>query len=179
MNHAQISSLMPLFHWPATPLRSHGVRKNNIQIRSRIAEMVWWNISGATISHVLRINCVSMAHGWRTWRMNGNATAYGVAHENLIIAYPRRKWRMHSVQPTYARRLTRFYGVWRAYAQRMGCVHAAPINTAHSFLRNHSIFVVERARTVNVTESQNATRLYSRQTKRPRAKYDDTRHVHC
>ena len=65
MNHAQISSLMPLFHWPATPLRSHGVRKNE-QIRSRIAEMVWWNISGATISHVLRINCVSMAHGWCT-----------------------------------------------------------------------------------------------------------------
>ena len=38
----------------------------------KIAEMVWWNISGATISHVLRINCVSMAHGWRT------CGAYGV-----------------------------------------------------------------------------------------------------
>ena len=133
----------------------------------------------ACVAYQLRINGAWVAHMRRTWRMNDNATAYGVAHENLIIAYPRRKWRMHSVQPTYARRLTRFYGVWRAYAQRMGCVHAAPINTAHSFLRNHSIFVAARVRTVNVTESQNATRLYSRQMKRPRAKYDDTRHAHC
>ena len=56
---------MPLFHWPAMPLRSYGVRKNE-HIRSKIAEMVWWNISGATISHVLRFNCVSMANVWRT-----------------------------------------------------------------------------------------------------------------
>ena len=69
-------------------------------------------------------------------RTNGNATAYGVAHENRIIAYPQRKWRMHSVQPTYARRSTRFYGVWRAYAKRMGCIHAAPRNTAHFFVES-------------------------------------------
>ena len=63
--------LMPLFHWPAMPRRWHGIRKNE-QIRSKISEMVWWNISGATISHVLRISCVSVAHGWRT------CDAYGV-----------------------------------------------------------------------------------------------------
>ena len=57
--------VMPLFHWPAMPRRSYGVRKNE-EIRSKIAEMAWWNISGATISHVLRINCVSMAHEGRT-----------------------------------------------------------------------------------------------------------------
>ena len=63
--------VMPLFHWPAMPQRSYGVRKNE-PIRGKIAETVWWNISGATISHVLRINCVSMAHGWRA------CGAYGV-----------------------------------------------------------------------------------------------------
>ena len=125
--------VMPVFHWPAMPRRSYGVRKNE-QIRGKIAETVWWNISGATISHVLRINCVSMiwvTHMWRIWRMNGDATAYDVAYENLTIEYARRKWRMHSVHPTYARRSTRFYGVWRAYVRRMGCVHAEPINTPH------------------------------------------------
>ena len=66
-----ITCIMPLFHWPAMPRRSYGVRKNE-QIRSKIAEMVWWNISGVTISYVLRINYVSMAHGWRT------CGAYGV-----------------------------------------------------------------------------------------------------
>ena len=98
--------------------------------------MVCWNISGSTISHVLRINCVSMTHGWRNmrhiWRMNGDATVYDVANENLTIAYSRRKWRMHSVHPTNVRRSTRFYGVWRAYVQRMGCVHAKLMNTPHN-----------------------------------------------
>ena len=65
-SHQPIRSyVMPLFHWPAMPWRSYGVRENE-QICSKIAEMVWWNISSATISHVLRINCVSMAHEWRT-----------------------------------------------------------------------------------------------------------------
>ena len=115
------------------PRRSYDVRKNE-QIRSKIAEMVWWSISGVTISHVLRINCLSMTHMQRIWRINGDATAYDVGYENLTIAYPWRKWRTHSVQPTCARRSTRFYGVWRAYVQRMGCVHAEPINTPHYIL---------------------------------------------
>ena len=66
--------VMPLFHWPTMTLRSYGVRKSE-QIRSKIAEMVWWNISGATISHVLRFNCVSMANGWRTCGAYGAWTA--------------------------------------------------------------------------------------------------------
>ena len=64
-NVLTIYMLMPLFHWPAMPLRSYDVRKNE-HIRSKIAEMVWWNISGATISHVLRFNCISMANVWCT-----------------------------------------------------------------------------------------------------------------
>ena len=44
---------------------------------------------------------------------------YGVAYENLTISYSRRKWRMHRVHPTCSRRSTRFYGVWRAYGQRI------------------------------------------------------------
>ena len=68
------------------------------------------------------------------WHINGDATAYDVAYENLTIAYPRREMRMHSAHPTYARQSTRFYGVWRAYVQRMGCVHAESINTSHYIL---------------------------------------------
>ena len=37
--------------------------------------MVWWTISGATISHVLRFNCVSMANGWCTCDAYGAWTA--------------------------------------------------------------------------------------------------------
>ena len=47
------------------PLRLCGVWKNE-QIHSKMAEMVWWNISGVIISHVLLTNNVLMAHGWRT-----------------------------------------------------------------------------------------------------------------
>ena len=68
----------------------------------------------------------------RIWRMNDNATAYDVAYENLNIAYPRPKGRLHSEHPTYVRRSPRFYGVWWAYVQRMVCVHAEPINTPHN-----------------------------------------------
>ena len=46
-------------------------RTKNEQICSQIAEMVWWNIPGATILHALRINCVSMAHEWHTWGAYG------------------------------------------------------------------------------------------------------------
>ena len=83
----------------------------------------------ACVAYQLRINDAWVTHMRRIWRMNGDATAYDVAYENLTIAYSRRKWRMHSVHPTNARRSTRFYGVWRAYVQRMGCVHAELMNT--------------------------------------------------
>ena len=62
--------VMPLFHWTVMPLCSYGIQQNE-QICSRIAEMVWWNNSGATILHVLRINCISMAHGWRICSVHG------------------------------------------------------------------------------------------------------------
>ena len=122
--------LKPLFHWPAMPRRSYGIRKNE-QIRSKIVEMVWWNISGATILHMLRINCVSMAHGWRTCSASMAMP--------LRMMSRMRTWPLHihgasGVQPTYAPRSTRFYGVWRAYVQRMGCVHAEPMNTPHYIL---------------------------------------------
>ena len=84
------------------------------------------------VSTELRINDAWVTHMWRIWRMNGDATPYDGAYENLTIAYSRRKWRMHSVHPTNARRSTRFYGVWRAYVQRMGCVHAELMNTPHN-----------------------------------------------
>ena len=85
----------------------------------------------ACVAYQLRIDGAWVTHMLRIWRMNGDATAYDVAYENLTIAYLRRKWRMHNVHPTYARRSTRFYDVWRAYVQRMDCVHAEPINTPH------------------------------------------------
>ena len=95
--------LKPLFHWPAMPWRPYGVRENE-QIRSKIAEMVWWNISDATISHVLRINCVSMAHGWRT------CCAYG-----LWMAMP---LRMMSRMRTWPFRIHSASGVCTAYIPR-------------------------------------------------------------
>ena len=91
--------VMPLFYWLGMPRRSYGVRKNE-PIRCKIAEMVWWNISSATISHVLRINGEWVTHMRRIWRMNGDATEYDVTYENPTIAYPRRKWRMHSIHLT-------------------------------------------------------------------------------
>ena len=98
----------------------------------------------ACVVYQLCINGAWVTHMWRIWRMNGDATAFDVAYENLIIAYPRRKRRMHSVHPTYARRSTRFYRVRRAYVLRMGCVHAEPIKTPHY------IFVVTYMWDVNV-----------------------------
>ena len=86
----------------------------------------------ACVAYQLRINDAWVTHMRRILRMNGDATAYDVAYENLTIAYSRRKWRMHSVHPTNARRSTRFYGVWRVYVQRMGCVHAELMNTPHN-----------------------------------------------
>ena len=83
------------------------------------------------VAYQLRIDDAWMTHMRRIWRMNGDATAYDVAYENLTIAYSWRKWRMHSKHPTYAQRSTRFDGAWRAYVQHMGCVHAKLINTPH------------------------------------------------
>ena len=86
----------------------------------------------ACVAYQLRINDAWVTHMRRILRMNGDVTAYDVAYENLTIAYLRRKWRMHSAHPTSARRSTRFFGVWRAYVQRMGCVHAELMNTPHN-----------------------------------------------
>ena len=91
------------FHWPTMPLRSYGLRKSE-QIRSMITEMVWWNISGATISHVLRFNCVSMANGWRT------CGAYGA-----WMAMP---LRMMSRMGTWQLRIHGASGVCIAYIPR-------------------------------------------------------------
>ena len=126
---------MPLFHWPAMPRRSYGVRKMN---RYTARSPRWFG--GTSAALLFPMCCVStvhrMAHGWRPCGAYGALMiyvwyTYDVAYENLTIAYSRRKWRMHSVHPTYARRSTRFYGVWRAYGQRMGCVHTEPRYTLH------------------------------------------------
>ena len=85
----------------------------------------------ACVAYQLRIDDAWVTHMRRIWRMDGDATAYDVAYENLTIAYSRRKWRIHSEHPTYRRRSTWFDGAWRAYVQRMGCVHAKLINTPH------------------------------------------------
>ena len=85
----------------------------------------------ACVAYQLRIDGAWVMHMRRIWRIDGDAPAYNVAYKNMTIACSRRKWRMHNVHPTYARRSTRFYGVWRAYGQRMGCVHAETINTPH------------------------------------------------
>ena len=116
---------MPLYHWPAMPRCSYDVR-NNEQICSKIAEMVWYCF--VCVAYQLRINGPWVTHMRRIWHMDGDATAYD---ENLTIAYPGRKWRIHSVHPTYAWRSTWFYGVCWAYVQRMVCVHAKPTNTPH------------------------------------------------
>ena len=95
-----------------------------------IRSMVWCNISGTTISHVLRINCVSMAHGWRTY-------AGHMAYE----------WRCHCVWMSRTRTLPlRIHdrsGVCTVlmnptytlgsmgHGGCMVCVHAEPINTPH------------------------------------------------
>ena len=125
-SNGTIFRVMPLFHWPAMPLRSYGVRKNELLPQQDRRDGLVEHLRRyyfACVAFQLRINGEWVTHIRRIWRMNGDATAYGVAYENLNIAYTRRKWRVHSVHPTYARRSTRFYGVWRAYVQRMGCVH--------------------------------------------------------
>ena len=49
------------------PHGAHTAYENNMN-RYAVRSPRWFggNNSGTTISHVLRINCVSMAHGWRT-----------------------------------------------------------------------------------------------------------------
>ena len=86
------------------------------------------------IAYQLHINGAWVTHMRRIWLMNGDAAAYDVTYENLTIACPRRKWRMHTVHPMYAQRSTQFYGVWQAFVQCMGCLHAEPINTSHYIL---------------------------------------------
>ena len=109
----------------STGRRLYGVRKNE-QIRSKIAEMVWWNISGATISHVLRINCVSMAHGWRTCCSYGVWMAMPLCMMSRMRTWP---WRIHSASGVCAAYIPRtrvgqrdsmayggrLYSAWAAY----------------------------------------------------------------
>ena len=124
--------LMPLFHRPAMPRRSYGVPKKLTDTQQDCWDGLVEHLRRyyfACVAYQLRINDAWVTHMRRIWRMNSDATAYDVAYENLTIAYSRRKWRMHSVHPTNVRRSTRFYGIWRAYVQRMGCVHAELMNT--------------------------------------------------
>ena len=123
--HQKLSFLMPLFHWPAMPWRSYGVQENE-QIRSKIAKMVWWNISGATISHVLRINCVSMAHGWRICSAYGVWMAMSLHMMSRIRTWPLRIHSASGVCTAYIPRTRgcqcnsiadggRMYSTWAAY----------------------------------------------------------------
>ena len=137
---------MPLFHRRCHGARTAYEKMNRYAVRSPrwldgtfpalLFEMVWWNISGATISHVLRINCVSMARGWRTFGAYGVWMAMPLRTMSHMRTWPlgihgASGVRMQSVHPTYTRRSTRFYGVWRAYVQCMGCVHAEHITAPH------------------------------------------------
>ena len=116
--------LMSLFHWPVTPLCSYAVRKNE-QIRSNIAEMVWWNISGATISHVLCTNCISMAHRWRTCGAFGAWMAMP-----LRLMLRMRTWplRIYGASDACIKYIPRTRGDQRdstVYDERMYCAWAA------------------------------------------------------
>ena len=117
--------LMPLFHWPTMPLRSYGVRKNE-QTRSKIAKMVWWNISGATLSRVLRINCASLAHGWRTRGAYGAWMAMPLRMMSHMRTWPLRIHGANGACTAYSRCMHgdqrdsavyggRMYSAWAAY----------------------------------------------------------------
>ena len=142
--------VMPLFHWPANPRRSYGVRKKITDTQQDRRDGLVEHLRRyyfACVVYQLRINDAWVTHMRRIWRMNGDATAYDVAYENLTIAYSRCKWRMHSVHPTYARRPTLYYGVWRAYVQRMGCVLAELMKT------HHNMWAVNVTFTLHVVEN--------------------------
>ena len=109
-------------------LRSYGVRKNE-HIGSKIAEMVWWNISGATISHVLRFNCVSMANGWRTCGAYGAWMAMPLHVVSRVRTRPLRIHGASGVCIAYIPRTRgdqldstayggRMYSAWTAYTCR-------------------------------------------------------------
>ena len=53
----------------------------------------------ACVAYQLRIDGAWVTYMRRIWRMNGDATAYDVAYENLTTAYSRRKCRVHGVIP--------------------------------------------------------------------------------
>ena len=127
---------MPLFHWPTMPRRSCGVRKNE-QIRSRSPR--WFG--GTSPALVSCMCCVSTTYQWRM----GDAHAAHMAYERRCHCVWCRVWEpdhcVSTAQVAYAQRtphvraainaiLWRMAGVWRAYVQRMGCVHAEPINTS-------------------------------------------------
>ena len=116
---------MPLFHWPTMPRRSYGVRKHE-QIRSKITEKVWWKISGDTISHVLRINCVSMAHGWRTCGAYDVWKAMPLRMMSRMRTWP---WRTHGAS-----------GVCTAYIPRTRGGTAQWLRTMESHLGFYSSF---------------------------------------
>ena len=121
---------MPLFHWPAMPRRSYGVRKNE-QIRSKITKMVWWNISGITSSHVFRIYGVPMVHGWLTWRMTHEWRRHCVwcsvweTDHCVSMAQVARAQRTSHVCAAINAILWRLAGLCTC-VQRMGCAHAEP-----------------------------------------------------
>ena len=82
----------------STGRRCHGAR-TAYEKMNRYAARSPRRFGGTSLALLFRMCCVSTAY---LWRMNGDATAYDVAYENLTIGYSRRKWRMHSVHPTRA-----------------------------------------------------------------------------
>ena len=97
--------------------------------------MVWWNIFGATISHVLCINCVSMTHGWRTCDAYGAWMAMPLRMMSRMRTWP---LRIHGASGVCTANIPRTRGGQRDSMAhggrmyfRMGCVHAKLINTHH------------------------------------------------
>ena len=104
-----------------------------------------WRMDYAHVAH--------MTHEWRchcVWCRVGEpdncVSTAQVAYAQRTSNSPCTRWSM-SVHLTYARRSTRFYGVWLAYVQRMGCVHAKLINTSHYIL----VVTLANVWAVNVT----------------------------
>ena len=136
------------------PWRSYGIRKNG-QMRNKIVEMVWWNICGATISHVLHISCASMAHGWRTcgaygalmvmplgmmlrmrtWPLRVQAqVAYAQRTSHVCTAVNTILWRMAGVWAAHWLRTCRTYKFTSSYMWPVNVTFKCPCSWKHMYL---------------------------------------------